>query len=211
MVKHTQTICRHCLSVFDHFVGLALEGLSQKYLKKQAFGENLAREFSCFSQTYWLKKTPTGIIDPCDWPNIWKVFLNQRIRFLVILGKWPVHILCTYLPFSSCAFPVLNVRKRILAHIRSIVIFGAIFRITVFVDVLKINIRKRNSIRKVDFKNVQMKRRCWKQFEISKTLKRYQSLLIRYLVNLMFYWILNYEYFREPKSLQIRPREGLGF
>ena len=133
-----------------------------------------------------------------------------RAHFMY-LGKWPVHILCTYLPFSSCAFPVLNVRKRILAHIRSIVIFGAIFRITVFVDVLKINIRKRNSIRKVDFKNVQMKRRCWKQFEISKTLKRYQSLLIRYLVNLMFYWILNYEYFREPKSLQIRPREGLGF
>ena len=26
MVKHTQTI--HCLSVFDHFVELALEGLS---------------------------------------------------------------------------------------------------------------------------------------------------------------------------------------
>ena len=32
MVKHTQTICRllltNCLSVFHHFVGLALEGLS---------------------------------------------------------------------------------------------------------------------------------------------------------------------------------------
>ena len=31
MVKHTQTICRklptNCLSVFDHFVGLALKGL----------------------------------------------------------------------------------------------------------------------------------------------------------------------------------------
>ena len=34
MVKHTQTICRqqsaNCLSVFDHFVGLALEGLKQQ-------------------------------------------------------------------------------------------------------------------------------------------------------------------------------------
>ena len=32
MVKHTQTICRllptNCLSVFDHFVGLALKGLN---------------------------------------------------------------------------------------------------------------------------------------------------------------------------------------
>ena len=28
MVKHTQTICWHCLSVFGHFVGLALQGLS---------------------------------------------------------------------------------------------------------------------------------------------------------------------------------------
>ena len=31
IVKHTQTICRllpkNCLSVFDHFVGLALKGL----------------------------------------------------------------------------------------------------------------------------------------------------------------------------------------
>ena len=27
MVKHTQTIRRNCLSVFDHFVGLALKGL----------------------------------------------------------------------------------------------------------------------------------------------------------------------------------------
>ena len=31
MVKHTQTICKlptKCLSVFDHFVGLALKGLT---------------------------------------------------------------------------------------------------------------------------------------------------------------------------------------
>ena len=32
MVKHTQTICRQepttCLSVFDHFVGLTLKGLT---------------------------------------------------------------------------------------------------------------------------------------------------------------------------------------
>ena len=27
MVKHTQTIRRNCLSVFDHFVGLALKEL----------------------------------------------------------------------------------------------------------------------------------------------------------------------------------------
>ena len=27
MAKHTQTICRHCLSVFGHFVGLGLKGL----------------------------------------------------------------------------------------------------------------------------------------------------------------------------------------
>ena len=34
MVKHTQTTCRqqptNCLSVFDHFVGLALEGLRKQ-------------------------------------------------------------------------------------------------------------------------------------------------------------------------------------
>ena len=44
MVKHTQTIRRqqltNCLSVFDHFVGLAIEGLkmhdiSGKQAKKQ--------------------------------------------------------------------------------------------------------------------------------------------------------------------------------
>ena len=39
MVKHTQTIRRklpsNCLSVFDHFVGLAPKGLS-KYSKKES-------------------------------------------------------------------------------------------------------------------------------------------------------------------------------
>ena len=34
MVKHTQVICRlmptNCLSVFDHFVGLALKGLKTR-------------------------------------------------------------------------------------------------------------------------------------------------------------------------------------
>ena len=38
MVKHTQTICRqqptNCLSVFDHFVGLALKVLKQQYKHK---------------------------------------------------------------------------------------------------------------------------------------------------------------------------------
>ena len=36
MIKHTQTIGRqkpaNCLSVFDHFVGLALKGLRHKFL-----------------------------------------------------------------------------------------------------------------------------------------------------------------------------------
>ena len=31
MVKHTQTIRRHCFSMFDHFVGLALKGLKKNY------------------------------------------------------------------------------------------------------------------------------------------------------------------------------------
>ena len=38
MVKHTQTICRllptKCLSVFDHFVGLLLEGLKHVSISK---------------------------------------------------------------------------------------------------------------------------------------------------------------------------------
>ena len=38
MVKHTQTICRllpmNCVSVFEHFVGLAVKGLSTFHLKK---------------------------------------------------------------------------------------------------------------------------------------------------------------------------------
>ena len=38
MVKHTETITRqqptNCLSVFDHFVGLALKGLRSCFRKK---------------------------------------------------------------------------------------------------------------------------------------------------------------------------------
>ena len=39
MVKHTQTIRRllptYCLSVFDHFAGLALKGLNKKAFTKK--------------------------------------------------------------------------------------------------------------------------------------------------------------------------------
>ena len=59
MVKNTQTICRqqpkNCLSVFDHFVGLTLKGLSgcygcpQKYFEK--FSETLVN-FSGLPGTY---------------------------------------------------------------------------------------------------------------------------------------------------------------
>ena len=42
MVKHTQTIHRqkptNCLSVFDHFVGLALKGLREYVNSKQYIG-----------------------------------------------------------------------------------------------------------------------------------------------------------------------------
>ena len=41
MVKHTQTICQknptNCMSVFDHFVGLALKGLRDEAQFKKAF------------------------------------------------------------------------------------------------------------------------------------------------------------------------------
>ena len=41
MVKHTQKIFwqqpTNCLSVFDHFVGLALKGLSQSYCNRKTW------------------------------------------------------------------------------------------------------------------------------------------------------------------------------
>ena len=44
MVKHTQTICQqkptNCLSVFDHFVNLALKGLSLLKKKKEKKKKN---------------------------------------------------------------------------------------------------------------------------------------------------------------------------
>ena len=40
MVKHTQIVCRmlttNCLSVFDHFVGLAYKGLGFKYVNEKS-------------------------------------------------------------------------------------------------------------------------------------------------------------------------------
>ena len=45
MVKHTQTICRllgtNCLSVFDHFVGLAFKGLRKVFA---VMGQNILLE-----------------------------------------------------------------------------------------------------------------------------------------------------------------------
>ena len=55
MVKHTQTICRllptNCLSVFDHFVKLALKGLkfvNQNFLPFEIkyFGKNASMYFN---------------------------------------------------------------------------------------------------------------------------------------------------------------------
>ena len=41
MVKHSETIClllpKDCVSVFDHFMGFALKGLTQKLLKRERF------------------------------------------------------------------------------------------------------------------------------------------------------------------------------
>ena len=63
MVKHTQTIPRHqptnCLSVFDHFVGLALKELTHNRLQQLLFfffffltqlSEELAKVFSSSGQ-----------------------------------------------------------------------------------------------------------------------------------------------------------------
>ena len=61
MVKHTQTICRkqptNCLSVFDHFVKLVLEGLrvfSAPYIP--ILGQNLLL-FSTYSGIFESEKT----------------------------------------------------------------------------------------------------------------------------------------------------------
>ena len=50
MVKHTQTICRlllkNCLSVFDHFEGLALKGLvNTVWPKKLSLIEPFTKSF----------------------------------------------------------------------------------------------------------------------------------------------------------------------
>ena len=53
MIKHTQIICwqqlTNCLSVFDHFVGLALKGLRGVWLKTAAksslFFKNILGQF----------------------------------------------------------------------------------------------------------------------------------------------------------------------
>ena len=56
MVKHTQTVCRqkptNCLSVFDHLVGLALQGLTIEIFKiklrvKQIIAIFTTRNVSC--------------------------------------------------------------------------------------------------------------------------------------------------------------------
>ena len=55
MVKHTQTIRRllptNCLSVFDHFVGLALKGLIQQTITQYNDTLDEIRVITC-----WVKK-----------------------------------------------------------------------------------------------------------------------------------------------------------
>ena len=60
MVKHTQTIRRqptNCLSVFDHFVKLALKGLMFFYLSQRLYQNNVmryncSRLFVAFGKTF---------------------------------------------------------------------------------------------------------------------------------------------------------------
>ena len=51
MVKHTQAICRllpmNCLSVFDHFVGLALKGLNTSLKVLHASHQQLDKINTC--------------------------------------------------------------------------------------------------------------------------------------------------------------------
>ena len=71
MVKHTQTIRRllpwNCLSVFDHFVGLALEVLKQDEYWYPSFDWNLISSESVVSK----KKTEKA--------NMWLIKLWMNI------------------------------------------------------------------------------------------------------------------------------------
>ena len=79
MIKHTQTIRRltNCLSVFDHFVGLALKGLTIKLLLKNVS----KREYMVLS----LRKTFTeklAVTLNDDASNVY-LFLYHSFFFIV--------------------------------------------------------------------------------------------------------------------------------
>ena len=89
MVKHTQTIRRqqptNCLSVFDHFVRLALKGL--KAIVNPSFNIPLKKNISTFSEWIMcasfrcsvLEIDPESIYYPCDL----KYYTNQVPDFFL--------------------------------------------------------------------------------------------------------------------------------
>ena len=94
MVKHTQTICRllltNCLSAFNHFVGLALKGLTNDY--KQIF-PHLVKILCilCASHKHFLQmdkwKVVSGHADGtiCLWDSksgvkYWQTYMKHPVR-----------------------------------------------------------------------------------------------------------------------------------
>ena len=79
MVKHTRTICRllptNYLKLFDHFVGLALKGLTLYYFCRRCFTFNdvLKQKQSMFESSGYLKQTD---------------FFSRKIYLVQICQQW---------------------------------------------------------------------------------------------------------------------------
>ena len=65
MVKHTETIRRqqptNCLSVFDHFVGLALDGLKQEIDCITSLSKNFCYTINIYNWRFILINNPTNL------------------------------------------------------------------------------------------------------------------------------------------------------
>ena len=58
MVKHTQT---NCLNVFDHFVGLALEGLSSSAALRATFKPSLCNIYQLYIKVNEVLTVPNAM------------------------------------------------------------------------------------------------------------------------------------------------------
>ena len=119
MIKHTQTICRllltNCLSVFDHFVGLALKGLMVNYSQDSRYCVGKGERYLVFGKNYHTFQ-PTLVVWEGDFTTIYEKLKIYSITLPAITPSPPPPPLYNKKTESKGTLEIKYLRKKLIGR-----------------------------------------------------------------------------------------------